>query len=160
MGDFIMSSSTIAVNSETLVAERVNLRSLLWVGPAIIVASLVVNAVIRALTQALFSIPDYFTPISSPSFIGLTVALVIAALVVFVIVARFSKRPYRTYLIIAIIALLISYIPDVMFLLGGYPLPNGEIATVPAVGPLSLMLMHTATAAITVGALFRFTRPP
>lgn len=135
-----------------------NLRALLWLGPAILAASLIVNAILRAFAQAVFDIPEFFMPISSPSFIGLTIASVIAALIVFVIVARFSKRPYRTYLIVAIIALLVSFIPDLMFLINGVPLPNGETASAPVAGVLTLMLMHIATAAITIFALLRFTR--
>lgn len=138
--------------------ERVNMRALLWVAPAILGASLLVNAILRALAQMLFAIPEYFMPISSPSFIGLTIGGVMAALLVFALVARFSKRPYRAYLIVAIVALLLSFIPDVMFLVFGVPLPNGEMAPAPVAGVLTLMLMHIATAVITLAMLFRFTR--
>ena len=75
-----------------------------------------------------------------------TVGGVILAGIAFAAVQRIARDPRRVYVRLAIVALVLSWVPDV-----GLLVVHDPGATVPAVG--SLMLMHTAAAAISVAAL-------
>ena len=83
-----------------------------------------------------------------------TGVLVTAAVLVFAVVARVAATPVRTYRRIALGALLLSLIPDL--LLPGSGAPG---ATWPAIS--ALMVMHVVAWWITVQMLTRLTaRPP
>ena len=70
----------------------------------------------------------------------------------FAVVQRFFRDPARVYVRLAIVALVLSWIPDVALLF-----INEPGATMPAVA--SLMVMHGVTAAIVVTLLVRSSGP-
>jgi Family of unknown function (DUF6069) len=77
---------------------------------------------------------------------------IVLAGVAFAVVRRFVRDADRAYVRIAIVALVLSWIPDVALLVIHDP-----GATVPAVA--SLMVMHTVAAAIVVTLLVRLAGP-
>ncbi len=128
--------------------ERVSLRRLLWVGPLAIVAAVAANFVVRALALAVLDVPADFIQLQSPAFLPFTVVGVLGAVIAFALVGRLSRAPVRTYTRLAIVVLVLSFIPDIGLLVSGAP-----GATLP--GVLVLMVMHTVAAVVAVGILTR-----
>jgi hypothetical protein len=102
-------------------AERrdgVSWRRLLWVGPLTVVVALVLNLIIKTLVQALDpSLAEM--PQLGRSLIILTLEGVILAVIVFALMVWLVPHPIRWFRIVAVIALLISVIPDLLLGLGG-----------------------------------------
>ncbi len=113
-------------------------------GPLIIVVAVLANLLVRAISLALFEVAPEFEPFQIPRMAFLTAVGVGLAVVVFAVVARRAQRPLRTFRIIAIIALLLSFIPDIGLLVTDF-VPG---TTAPAVA--TLMVMHVVSAAIAV----------
>jgi hypothetical protein len=91
---------------------------LLWVGPLTVVVALVVNLIIKTLVQALDpSLAEM--PQLGRSLIILTLEGVILAVIVFALMVWLVPHPIRWFRIVAVIALLISVIPDLLLGLGG-----------------------------------------
>jgi len=72
------------------------------------------------------------------------------AVLVYALVGRFSKKPVRTFLIISVIFLVISFLPDIAvafaaLLGGGWPYS------------ITLMIMHIVAGTITVLMLIQLT---
>jgi Family of unknown function (DUF6069) len=108
-------------------------------------AAVVVNVLVRAIAIALFDIPDSFEHIALRAVVVSTLIGVLAAAVVYAIIRRLARDPARTFTIVAVVALLVSF---------AAPLSLGLDEDGAAVG--TLMLMHVLTAAIVV---LTFTRP-
>jgi hypothetical protein len=102
-------------------AERrdgVSITRLLWVAPLTVIVALVVNLVIRTLVQALDpSLTEM--PQLGRSLIILTLEGAILAVIVFALIVWLVPHPIRWFRIVAVIALLISLIPDLLLGLGG-----------------------------------------
>jgi len=146
--------------------EKVSFKKLLWVSPLAVVTSLIAVLIVRTIAVALLNPSPQFTPLGwgSPTF--LTTMLVTASVIVFAIVGRFAPRPIRTYQIIAIVVLIIPFIPDILLLFApaaplgatppaGGPPPIGGV-TLPNV--IALMVMHVTAWAVSVGILTRLAR--
>jgi len=82
--------------------------------------------------------------------IVLTVTLCTAAVVVFALVARFAKKPARTYLVISSVFLVISFLPDVFVASAPFPGAGWPYA-------ITLMIMHVVAGFITVYMLIKLT---
>ena len=122
------------------------------VAAAIVAAALAtpLDLVIEAVARQAFAVPPEFEPFQgtvAPYTIG-GIALAAAA---FAVVRRFARDVSATYLRLSIVALVLSWIPDV-----GLLVIHDPGATVPAVA--ALMVMHATTAIITVAALLRIAR--
>ena len=122
------------------------------VAAAIVAAALAtpLDLVIEAVARQAFAVPPEFEPFQgtvAPYTIG-GIALAAAA---FAVVRQFARDVSATYLRLSIVALVLSWIPDV-----GLLVIHDPGATVPAVA--ALMVMHTTTAIITVAALLRIAR--
>ena len=114
------------------------------------VAAAVVNVILRALAVALFDIPQpEFEPLQLRAVVVSTVSGVVAAGVVFAIVARFARDPVRVFVIIAAVALVLSLWAPISLGLADPPENPGTDAG--SVG--TLIVMHVVAAAIAVGAL-------
>ena len=160
------------VSAVPVVEQRVALRKLLWVAPLLLVAALVTNSVIRAVAQALNTNSSQFMPIAGPIYIVFTLAGVLGAVLVFMVLVRFGKRPLTWYPRIALVALLLSLIPDISLLFAPSPAAGGGFPPLGAPPDASmlmgsadlfsvgaLMLMHAATALLCIVLLTRLTRP-
>ncbi|MCC7358073.1 MAG: hypothetical protein IT317_01250 [Anaerolineales bacterium] len=131
-------------------AEPVALRRVWWVGLAALAVAVLVNGLVRAAALATLDVDPGFAPLQTYMFVPLTLVGGGLGVVVFALLARFTRRPITLYRLIAGAALLLSLLPDLGLL--GF-MPGATAATVGA-----LMVMHALTAAIVVGALTRFTR--
>ena len=128
--------------------------SRLWlVGAAAIVASAIVNLLIESLAVGVFGLPAEFPPFASVAIIASTLIGVGGATVVFGLVQRLSRQPARTFITVAIVALVVSLIPNALALVSpdGLPFPGTSPTTIGA-----LSLMHLAAAAISVTMLTKF----
>jgi len=145
-----VASSYQAIDSEA--QRHVILGRIWWAGLVTLVASLAANAIVAALAGPLLNVSPVFAPLQPGAYVFFTVIGVLGAVTTFALVARFARRPIRTYLTVATIALALSFIPDLM-LMADPSLPG---TSVPAI--LALMVMHIVTFAISVGLLTSLTR--
>jgi Family of unknown function (DUF6069) len=124
------------------------LRKLVWVGLLTIVVAALVNVVIRSLAVAFFGVPADFTDLQAPVVIGSTIVFLFLALLAFVLVGRFARRPVRFYRILALVALLVSFLFPILLLSGAYPVPGMNLHIF-----WTMIVMHCASALVTVGLL-------
>jgi len=122
------------------------------VGPLTVLASIAAVLVVRIVAVSTTG-PSQLLALSWAWPIVCTVVLVTAAGLVFAVVARASATSVRTYRRIGFVALLLSFIPDLLLPGSGDP-----GATWPAVS--ALMVMHMAAWWITVQMLTRLTVRP
>ena len=127
--------------------ERVAGGRLLKASALAIVASVVANLIIRVIAVSLLGIGQEFPPLSWGPPIVFTIMGVLGAIIVFAIIARFSKRPIRLFRIVALVVLVLSLLPDIG-LLNSNAMPGTSLASVGA-----RMLMHLAAGAITIWLL-------
>ena len=126
----------------------VALHKLVWVGPLTIGIATLVNLAIRTLAVAFFGVPAGFTYLQAPFVIGSTVVFLVPALVAFILVGRFARRPVGFYRVLALVALFISFLNPVMALAGLFPAPGMNLHIF-----WTMIVMHTVTALITVSLL-------
>jgi Family of unknown function (DUF6069) len=128
---------------------RIGLR-LWWVGLLAIIASVAANVLVRQLAVATLGISHDFEELngigSIITIISLTTVGALGAVIVFALLARFARRPILMFKRIAVVALVLSFVPDVLLLVASVP-----GATVVSVGVL--MSMHLVAWAISVGML-------
>lgn len=125
---------------------------LFMVGVLTIATTLGVNLVIRTVAYAIFPLSPIFLPLPIGSISVLTVVLVAGAVLVYAGVTRFSQRPARTYTLIALIALLLSLIPNALLLL------HPDARMLPGVTRLAtsiLMVLHLIDAVLALVLLTR-----
>jgi hypothetical protein len=146
-----MASTTTTRTSRSGVA----LRKLVWVGPLTIIIATLVNLVIRTIAVAFFGVPDGFTYLQAPFVIGSTVVFLVLALVAFILVGRFARRPVGFYHILALVAVFVSFLNPVMALAGLFPAPGMNLHIF-----WTMIVMHIVTAIITVSLLTRLAVEP
>jgi len=78
-----------------LLRERVALRKLIWVGPLTIVATTIVNLIIRTIAVASFGVAETFQSLQAGSVIGSSIVFVLLALLALWLVNRFTKLETR-----------------------------------------------------------------
>ena len=131
--------------------EQVAMGKIWWVGLLAIALAVLVNFLVRSVALVVLNVDPGFVPLASPSFLPLTIFGSLAAVLVYALVGWLAKRrPITTYRIVSVIALLLSFVPD-LALFSGTPGANaGTVGT--------LMLMHVLTAVIVVGMLTTLAR--
>ena len=139
--------------ASTLLREHVALRKLIWVGPLTIVSTVIVNLIIRSIAVSSFGVPETFQYVQAPYVIGSTIVFVLVALLVFVLVNRFARRPIQFYRLLAFVVLCISFLSPVMALVGLFPAPGMTLSIF-----WTMIVMHTVSAIIVVGLLTTLTR--
>jgi uncharacterized protein DUF6069 len=102
---------------------------------------------IEAFARQVFAVSPDFPPFQG-SVAPYTAGGVVLAGVAYAVLQRFVRDAARVYIRVAVVALVLSWIPDVALLF-----INEPGATVPAVA--SLMVMHAVSAAIVVTSLVR-----
>jgi hypothetical protein len=115
------------------------------------VAAVVANVLVRAAAIALFDIPEAFEHLALRAVIVSTLAGVLAAGVVYAVIARRAVNPDRTFTIVAAVALVLSLAAPLSVGLQDPPEYPGTDAA--SVG--TLMAMHLAAAAIVVAVFTR-----
>lgn len=119
------------------------------VGVVTVLVAVVVNVVIRTVAVSVLGIGEGFPPLGVGPTVFFTVVGMTGAVVVFGLIARYARRPVRTFRRVALAVLLISLVPDVL-LLFLVLIPGTTTAAV-----LTLMVEHVASWAVAVGALTR-----
>jgi cytochrome c biogenesis factor len=116
-----------------------------------LVVAIPLDLVLEAFARQAFEVSPDFEPFQG-TVAPYTAGAVVLAAVVFAVLRRSVRDAARVYVRLAIVALVLSWIPDVALLLIHDP-----GATVPAVA--SLMVMHAAAAAVVVTSLLRIAPP-
>jgi hypothetical protein len=112
-----------------------------------LVIAIPLDLAIEALARPAFAVSPLFEPFQG-TVAPYTAGGLILAGATFALVQRFFRGATGVYVRLAVVALVLSWIPDVALLF-----INEPGATVPAVA--SLMVMHAAAAAIVVTSLVR-----
>jgi hypothetical protein len=88
----------------------------------------------------------------------MTTLFLVVATIVFLIVNAFTSNPPRVYNIVALIALIVSLIPNVMMLLNpaGFALPDSGPPN--AAAAIILMIQHVVAYVITVWAFTKWAQ--
>src|SRR5260370_1024376 len=76
------------------------------------------------LSKEFVGVPGGFTDLQAPVVIGSTIVFLLLALLAFVLVGRFARRPVWFYRILALVALLVSFLNPIMLLNGAFPAPG------------------------------------
>lgn len=139
--------------ASTLYREHVALRKLIWVGPLTIVSTAIVNLIIRTIAVSILGVPETFQDLQAPSVIGSTIVFLLVALLAFVLVNRFARRPIRFYRLLAFVVLCISFLSPVMALVGLFPAPGMTLSIF-----WTMIVMHLVSAIIVVSLFTTLTR--
>lgn len=124
---------------------------LLLRGILAIVAAVVANLLVRAILVAVVDISPAFQPMYPRAIVFVTTLGVGAAVVVFALINRFTRRPVPIFHRVALVALVISLLPNVALLMA--PSDPEDFPGKTTAGVLSLMLMHVVAYVITVASL-------
>lgn len=114
-------------------------------GLAIALAA-VANLIVYYLADAVLSIPPAFQPMQPARVVVFTVLGGLAAVGAYVIIQRKADDPPRTFVNVAMAALVVSFIPDILLLVTDRP--GTTLA-----GVVTLMIMHIVAAVILVAGL-------
>jgi hypothetical protein len=115
---------------------EIDARRLWWAGPLTVVAANLAVLTVREIAFALLDLSPEYPPLTYFGLALFTTVLVSAGVLVFVAVVRTSSTPIRTYRRIALVALMLSMVPD-LFLPGQGPGATWTAAIV-------LMVLHVA----------------
>lgn len=128
------------------------LRVLLWLAPLAMVAAIVANIVLYTVIGAIIPEVGAWPGAGVGQIIGATVAYLFFGAMALAVIAGFSSRPSRHFLIVAIAGLVLSMALPVSAGIGyGAPgAPPASLATV-----LTLALMHVVSFAISVPLFVR-----
>ena len=128
----------------------IQLKKLWWVGPLTVLSAIIGVLIVRGIAMAI--LPPPYAPGLEMIFIPifLTVVLCTAAVVVYALVVRFVKNPICTYIIISVVFLFISFIPDIA--VASAPMPGAGWPY-----SITLMIMHVVAGFITVYMLIKLT---
>jgi hypothetical protein len=140
--------------AKPLASHKIPFTRALMAGAIAIVGSVIANLVIRWIGMLILPVDPSFMPLATwqPTVI-FTVMFLILATIVFLVINAFAANPPRVFNIVALVALILSLIPDVMLLINPSAMPMGT----PTFGAvLILILQHVAAYLITVWAFTRW----
>jgi hypothetical protein len=168
--------------------DGVSFSRLLWVAPLAVAASVAVNWLVALLLRTIDPSLNEMFQLGRPT-ITLTLVCAILAVLVFAVIAWIVPRPIRVYRAVAVIALVLSLIPDLLLGFGGdlrrlgstmmgplfrlsslIPAPPAGARPPAAAGQVLpampweqvaiLMLLHVTTAVVCIVILTTLTREP
>ena len=131
--------------------QRTGRRSLWVVSLLTILAATLANLIVRTLAYALLPIAPTFVPLMWQAVVLFTAVGVALACGVYALVRRFTSKAVRVYTLIAVIALALSLIPDVLIF--GDPAAFEPDTTIPAVWVM--MSLHGVAALVSIVMLTR-----
>ena len=136
-------------------ANGIDRRKLLVASLASIAAAVAANLVAFFIARAMFDLPADFPPLSVGAITFFTVLGTGLGALVFALLVRRSAAPVRTYWIIAIVALMLSILPNFLAAANPvlFPFPGGT-----ATAFLVLTLFHVIAAVVSVVVLTRMSR--
>jgi hypothetical protein len=114
-----------------------------------IIASMIVNLIVRAILTSVVDVPDSFEPLDTFfPVIQASVMYGLVATVAFILTWRFASDIRRTWLIVGVAGLVVSFAPPLLLL-------TGDDAS--GAGVAILIVMHFVAAAIFIPAFLRLT---
>lgn len=119
-----------------IASTEVDARKIWWAGPLTVVAAVLAVFAVRVAAFGVLDLPADFPPLTYGGLGFFTAVLVSAGVLVFAAVCRWSAAPIPTYRRIALVALILSLLPDA-YLPGRVPGATWTIAVV-------LMVTHVA----------------
>jgi Family of unknown function (DUF6069) len=123
---------------------------LVVVGVVLTLAATAVDVILAMVLRSALGVPAGFSPLQTPAVASMTIVGMIGATVVFGWMARVRPDPRAAFVRIALAALVLSWLPDlVIWVAGVFPHTTGT-------GILSLMALHPVAAAFAIGILYRF----
>ena len=131
--------------------QQVNGRRLLWVGPVTIVTAAVAVRIVQQVGVAVLSpLPQFSQSVLvSREPVGVTAVLVSAAVMTFAVLSRVSDSPVATFRRLALIVLMLSFVPNVAVALlvpqAGWP------------GMVALMGLHVVAWGVTIVMLMQLS---
>ena len=133
-----------------MAASSIQIKKLWWAGPLTVLSAIVGVLIVRTVARAILP-PPYAPGLAMVMLpIGLTLVLCTGGVLVFALVGRFAKKPIRTYLIIASLFLVISFLPDIAAV--SAPMPGAGWPY-----SITLMIMHVVAGFMTVFMLVKLT---
>lgn len=133
-----------------MAASAIQLKKLWWAGPLTVLSAIVGVLIVRTVARVILP-PPYAPGLAMVMLpIILTLVLCTGGVLVFALVGHFTKKPKRTYLIIASIFLVISFLPDIAAV--SAPMPGAGWPY-----SITLMIMHVVAGFITVFMLVKLT---
>jgi len=131
-------------------SSSVQLKKLWWVGLLTVLSAIIGVLIVRAIAMAI--LPPPYAPGLAMAMIPIVLTLVFCTggVLVFALVARFAKNPVRTFIIISVVFLVISFIPDLLVV--SAPMPGAGWPY-----SITLMIMHVVAGFITVFMLIKLT---
>lgn len=144
-------STTINPSSSNGVARD----KLLVAGVASVAAAVVANLIAYFIARAVFDLPAGFPPLSVGAITFFTIIGTGLGALVFAWLSRRSATPFRTYRAVAVVALILSIVPNILaaFNPAMFPFPGGT-----ATAFLVLTLFHVIAAVVSVVVLFRLVK--
>jgi hypothetical protein len=121
----------------TMPQTEVDARKLLWAGPLTVVLSLAAVFAVRVAAFAVLDLSPEYPPLTWFGLTLFTTVLVALAVLVFALVIWKAATPIRTYRRIAVVALVLSCIPDLF-------LPGQDFPGATWTAAIVLMVMHVA----------------
>lgn len=128
----------------------------LLAGVIAIAGSIIANLLIRWLGMLVLPVDPSFMPLATwqPTVIFTTLFLVVAT-IVFLIINAFAANPPRVFTIVATVALVLSLVPDAMFLINPAAMPMGT----PTLGAVAILIIqHIAAYFVTLWAFTRWAQ--
>lgn len=132
----------------TQLREHIALHRLVWVVPLMLVCTVIVNLIIRSIAVSIFGVSETFQNLQAPYVIGSTIIFVLLALLVFVLVNRYAKRPIQFYRLLAFFVLCVSFLSPIMALVGLIPAPGMTLSIF-----WTMIVLHIVSAIIVVSLL-------
>lgn len=127
---------------------RVSIRRLIWIGPLTVASSIVAVMIVRAIAVALLHPASSFVPLQVLPPILDTTGLVTWAVLIFAAMTRFLNNAIERFRIVALVVLLVSFLPDIALARRGWFGGTWLEA-------VALMAMHIAAWAVCVTMLTR-----
>jgi hypothetical protein len=126
---------------------------LVAVGAVLVAAATATEVILALALRGALGVPAGFSPLTAPAVASSTIAGMIGATVVFGWMARNRPDPRAAFVRIALVALVLSWLPDLgIWVTGVFPHTTGT-------GIVSLMVLHPVAAALAIGILYRFGLP-
>ncbi|USZ73489.1 DUF6069 family protein [Natronosalvus halobius] len=144
--------ASMEVTDNPAIEPSISLTRIAVYGLLAIVLTSFVNGLIRILAVTVFDVPNVFALWWEPVLIA-SMAGAIGATLVYGVLTRLSSRPNRTFTLIAVIVLVLSFAGPV----NAYLSPPPGLADAPWSVFATLVVMHVAAAAIIIGVLTRTT---
>lgn len=146
-----MSAATTAT---TLAPDGTDRSRILTAGLVAVGGSVAANIVLRLLLGLVLPLDPAFVPFGLGPIAFFTAFYTVGAVILFWLLARFTRRPARLFTIVAVVAFIVTLGPN----LGGAANPAAMPFPGTATDFLTLILFHIPPFLVTVWALTRMTR--